>query len=996
MAILLTVAALLASVAAAQYVPSNVQTTQYGISFDASTTRGDTDYPTIRGEIIYAQRDMLRLRLFPTGAAEQPYLVPDEIYPQSKKPAAEYTAAADKLYTAEIVAGGPLLEVRSAGRTVAAFDFSRLDLDVQRCNMSFSYPRESHISGYGERNFKYFLSNEGGPVTLSSWNTDNLTPWKDPMYAVNPVVFVSNPITSTFSVVMQMNSHAQQATIDPTDARIEFFAVGGTVDLHVFVGATALDVMASYQKYIGPAEVPPYWSLGTHQCKYGYSTLQDLKDVVEGYAAADMPLQTLWNDIDYMDTFHIFTVDEKRYAGLKQFVDDLQAGGRRYVQIVDPGVAVNELNYSVYQRGEERDVFMKRDGETLVGVVWPGWTTFPDFSHPNVSQWWQDEIELYYKNTVKLDGMWTDMNEIASFCGGSCPVKPGTPWTWSWRNMDWDAFEIDICQKNGCAAHNTSLNYPEQRRSITPLPHGHKLSYKTLDMEADTHLGKYYSTKTFYGNLENIATHKALLGLNPAMRPFIVTRSTFTGAGRVTFKWAGDNTATWGDESGGLRASVQGLHAANLAGVFMSGSDIPGFTGPNTTEELADRWYQLGAYYPFMRNHRDLDGSPQEPYRFSERCQDAIREAIARRYRLMPHLFTSLMAGRLHGIPTIMHPSVVFYDQPEQYEETYAMMVGTSLLVVPAVDEGSDDAVVRVPAGTWFDLADTAEAPVRSFHADGSASTLKVPRYSAIPAFQRAGTMIPMHNEAKLLVQDTQATGHALVFAMPSSMSGVASGELIVDTDGSAPLPDEVATNYAGVFAFTAQGGVSKGSISVRTPAATSANPAIAPVQQETFVLLFPSSSPYAEHGFDISNISVTIDGALCSGSEEAGAVACVATSPVPNKIIITFPAGTNANNGFTFDTIRWVANAEPHSGDKDKKGKDKDTWKTLFIVITAVLSVALVVTVATVALLKYRKNRKTNAYEDVTEPVLPAGEDAGYGGVNTNNRAVSNLSNRL
>ena len=992
MAVLLTIAALLAAAgtatkAAAQYVPADVQSTPYGLSFSASTTRV-TEYPNLRGEVIFAQRDMLRLRLFPTGplaeGVEEPYIVPNEIYPQSKRPATAYAKPDEKLYSAELVNGGTLLEVRAFGRTVAAFDFSRLDLAEQRCNMTFSYPKESHISGYGERNFKYFLSNEGAPITLSSWNTDNLTPWKDPMYAVSPVVFVNNPLTSTHAVVMQMNSHAQQATVDPTTSRIELYAVGGTVDLHVFVGGTALEAMAAYQKYIGPAEVPPYWSLGTHQCKYGYSTLQDLKDVVEGYAAANMPLQTLWNDIDYMDTFHIFTVDEARYSGLKQFVDDLQRGGRRYVQIVDPGVAVNELNYSVYQRGEARDVFMKRDGETLVGVVWPGWTTFPDFSHPNVSQWWQDEIERYYTNTVKLDGMWTDMNEIASFCGGSCPIKPGTPWTWSWRNMDWDAFEIDICQKNKCAAHNTSLNHPEQRGSITPLPHGHKLAYKTLDMEADTHLGKYYSTKTFYGNLENIATHKALLGLNPTMRPFIVTRSTFTGAGRVTFKWAGDNTATWGDESGGLRASVQGLHAANLAGVFMSGSDIPGFTGPNTTEELADRWYQLGAYYPFMRNHRDLDGNPQEPYRFSPRAQDAIREAIARRYRLMPHLFTSLMAGRLYGTPVVMHPSVVFSDQSEQYEETYAMMVGKSLLVVPAVDEGSDEARVRIPVGTWFELADTATSRVRSFVADGAASVLNVPRYSAIPAFQRAGTMIPMHNEAKLLVQDTQATGHALVFALTAATGGTASGELIVDTEGSAPLPEE---GYSGVFSFVAQGGVTRGSIAVSTPSATASNPAIAPVQQETFVLLFPMDNAASPYGYDISDIEVTVDGLACG---EGAAPICNVSSPVPNKIIISFPAGTGRDNGFAFDTIRWTAVATPHDGEAEEK---VSKWKTYFIVVTAVLSVALVVTVGTVFLLSRR--RRANAYEDVAEPVLPAADDAGYGGVNTN-RAVSGLSNRL
>ena len=57
----------------------------------------------------------------------------------------------------------------------------------------------------------------------------------------------------------------------------------GVLDFYLFAGPSPEGVIQQYQEVIGRPHMPPYWALGFHQCRYGYSDIQDVVDVVNNF-----------------------------------------------------------------------------------------------------------------------------------------------------------------------------------------------------------------------------------------------------------------------------------------------------------------------------------------------------------------------------------------------------------------------------------------------------------------------------------------------------------------------------------------------------------------------------------------------------------------------------------------------------------------------------------------------------------------------------------------
>ena len=169
------------------------------------------------------------------------------------------------------------------------------------------------------------------------------------------------------------------------------------------------------------------------------------------------------------------------------------------------------------------------------------------------------------------------------------------------------------------------------------------------------------------------------MAARPGKRPFILSRAFFAGSQRHVAVWTGDSMATWDH----LKLVTPMLLALSLSGISFVGSDIGGFFG-NPSVELLIRWYVFDAvsfciympaidrslsgcryetavYQPFCRAHAHSDTARREPWLLETGDADLVRQALKRRYALLPYLYT-LFADNHRTAAPILRP--LWYEFP--------------------------------------------------------------------------------------------------------------------------------------------------------------------------------------------------------------------------------------------------------------------------------------------------------------------------------------------
>uniref|UniRef100_A0AAR5PG88 P-type domain-containing protein n=1 Tax=Dendroctonus ponderosae TaxID=77166 RepID=A0AAR5PG88_DENPD len=627
--------------------------------------------------------------------------------------------------------------VRKADNTTIFDSNSFLDFTFsnQFMQMSSRLPSE-YIYGLGDHTSNLLLSTQWARFTL--WNHDN-PPWpNENLYGSHPFYLLMENSSRSHGVFL-LNSNAMDILLQPTPA-VTFRTIGGILDFYFFMGPSPRDVIAQYTELIGRPFMPPYWGLGFHLCRFGYKTLNETREVLDSNLKAGIPIDTQWNDLDYMNNSNDFTYDHIKYEGLPEFVAALHGIGMHYIPLVDPGVSAAEKpgTYPPYDVGINMGIFVKNSsGQPFIGKVWNAHSTvWPDFTNPDTVDYWTLMLRDFHKE-VPFDGAWIDMNEPSNFLSGSF---------------------------SGCP--KSELESPP----YVPAVDGGVLNYKTMCMTAKHYEGLHYDVHNLYGFTEAIITSFAMAVIRGA-RPMVISRSTFSGLGHYTGHWSGDVFSTWD----GLKQSIPHLLSFSLFGIPLMGADICGFNG-NTTVALCNRWQQLGAFYPFSRNHNTDDGIPQDPASMGDLVVASTKKALEVRYALLPYLYTLFFRAHVDG-DTVARPLFFeFFSDKKTFGIDTQFLWGSAVMIVPVLEENATTVKAYFPAALWFDYYSKAQVTSAGEYVNVSAPL------DTIPVFIRGGTILPRQAPLRTTTESRKTSIELLV---APDENGAALGELFWDDGDS-------------------------------------------------------------------------------------------------------------------------------------------------------------------------------------------------------------------
>ncbi len=279
-----------------------------------------------------------------------------------------------------------------------AINDSKTFIGNSSVNVVLGWEKDKPIRAYGCGNGSAMLPQTQAESGVSNGKAVIPYYWSDSGYAVLAVTANDNQPASWKA---STNNHTLTWTFP-----------GAAADLYLMPAASPKDAARAYANLTGHAPVPPRWSFGYLQSRWGWENRAYIEDTLKHFEDLKLPTDAFIYDFEWFTTRPDYRVPPEGVADYSDFgwntnlfpepasqIQDYKSQGVHFVGIRKPRLGnadslVMIRSNSWALRGEGSDNFQKRD---------------LDFSNPALRDWYADQSTGLL--SAGVDGWWNDEGE---------------------------------------------------------------------------------------------------------------------------------------------------------------------------------------------------------------------------------------------------------------------------------------------------------------------------------------------------------------------------------------------------------------------------------------------------------------------------------------------------------------------------------------------------------------------------------------------------------
>ena len=200
-----------------------------------------------------------------------------------------------------------------------------------KANASLDVPAGTSLYGGGEVTGPLLRNGQ----KIKMWNTDNGMYRVDGgsrLYQTHPWVLGVRPDGTAFGVLFDSFWKAELIT---NSDKIEFNTEGAPFRTYIIDRESPQAVLKGLAELTGTISMPPRWAIGYHQSRFSYVPEARVKEVANTFREKKIPCDVIWFDINYMDEFRVFTINDRDFPDPKRMNKYLHDNGFHSVYMID-------------------------------------------------------------------------------------------------------------------------------------------------------------------------------------------------------------------------------------------------------------------------------------------------------------------------------------------------------------------------------------------------------------------------------------------------------------------------------------------------------------------------------------------------------------------------------------------------------------------------------------------------------------------------------------